>query len=114
MQKVIALRFFISAQFGNVEAGQVLEATDYQAKLFKEHGLAKLIKSGVPPESKKAGDREGQNPLDFTPPAGDPLVRGSSLRAGAVLQKKTAKRSMPGAKRGKKKRAKKKPATSQS
>ena len=112
MPKVKAVKFFISAQFGNVDTGRILEVSDHQAKAFVSHGFVKLMAEDVPPESKKSPDREGRSPLDFTPPAGGRQASGSSSQAGTVSQKRTAKKSVSGAKRARKKRAKKKPKTS--
>lgn len=112
MPKVRVVRFFISAQFGNVDVGQVLEVSDLQAKAFVSHGFAKLVTSLPPPESKKSPVKEGQSPLDFTSPAGDRQGRGSSSQAGLVSPKRIVKKSVSGAKKVRKKRAKKKPKTS--
>ena len=112
MPRVKATRFFISAQFGNVDTGRILEVSDHQAKAFVSHGFVKLMAEDVPPESKKSPDREGRNPLDFTPPAGDQQASGSSSQAGLASRKRIVKKSVPGVKRARKKRAKKKPKTS--
>jgi len=112
MPRVRATRFFISEQFGNVDAGKILEVSDHQAKAFVHHGFAKVIKPAVPPESKKTPAKEGQNPLDFTSPAGGRQEAGSSSQAGTVSKKRIARKSASGAKKGGKKRAKKKPKTS--
>jgi len=109
MPKVIAQRFFISAQFGNVHAGRVLEASDLQAQAFITHGFVKLVKPEVSPKVKTAATREGQDPLDFTPPAGGRQGAGSSSQAGLVLPKRIVKKSGPGVKPARRKRAKKKP-----
>lgn len=86
--------------------------SDHQAKAFVSHGLAKLVKPDVLPKNKQAPAKGGQNPLDFTPPAGDRAGSGSSSQAGPALRKKTVKKSVSGKKKARKKRAKKKQKTS--
>ena len=49
MVRVIAERSFISAQYGNVDVGQILHITPNQTQIFVSNGLVKILPSMAPP-----------------------------------------------------------------
>lgn len=93
--RVVAKRFFINTEFGNVPAGRVLTVSDAQGRHFIEHGLAEELKTARPVDDLKPA---GVPPAGFLSPVEDKAAPGSSLPADRVLPQKIAKPSGSGAK----------------
>lgn len=87
-------KFFISAVFGNVDEGEVLNVSEAQAKLFIENGLASLVEAGPSGDKPKVETK----PTVFHSPVEPQEAPGSSLPADPVSHKKIVSESGHGAK----------------
>lgn len=100
--RVIAKRAFISAQFGNVDAGQVIEMSEDYAKMLKEHGLVDISTS--PAVKKNPGPKKEDSSADFTQPTED-NSGGSSSQADQASPGPTVKKSGSGGKTKRKRKS---------
>lgn len=95
--KVQATRFFISAQFGNVDENQILDMSDRQASALMDAGLVKEFKFNV----NKVVEQGEVSPV-FIQPTSEMITPGSLSPAARASVKKTVKKSTTGGSKAKK------------